>query len=349
MAPTPTSALLHSSTMVKAGVFLIIKLCPLLGANHAGLMAMFVGGLTFFFASCAAISQSDGKKVLAYSTISNLGLIVCCAGVGTYEAAWTAVMLVIFHAIAKSLMFLSVGTAEQQLGSRNIESFDGMFCSLPALSRCMVVGICGMFLAPFGMLISKWAAMKTVADAGNPVLLVILAFGSATTMFYWTKWLGKITAIVPGEQNKEEGIHGVQWLTLKTLAALTVLSCILFPFISELGVVPYLIGVYHKVGDVISRNNLLIMSLMGILLLILPYGLGNGRDHKKVVTNLAGENRGDNLTYRGVAGQTVSVTLRNMYLESWFGEQKMKRFGFGLSLFVLILEFALICGGAFHV
>lgn len=349
VAPTPTSALLHSSTMVKAGVFLIIKLCPLLGANHAGLMAMFVGGLTFFFASCAAISQSDGKKVLAYSTISNLGLIVCCAGVGTYEAAWTAVMLVIFHAIAKSLMFLSVGTAEQQLGSRNIESFDGMFCSLPALSRCMVVGICGMFLAPFGMLISKWAAMKTVADAGNPVLLVILAFGSATTMFYWTKWLGKITAIVPGEQNKEEGIHGVQWLTLKTLAALTVLSCILFPFISELGVVPYLIGVYHKVGDVISRNNLLIMSLMGILLLILPYGLGNGRDHKKVVTNLAGENRGDNLTYRGVAGQTVSVTLRNMYLESWFGEQKMKRFGFGLSLFVLILEFALICGGAFHV
>ena len=95
VAPTPTSALLHSSTMVKAGVFLVIKLCPLLGANHAGLMTMFVGGVTFLFASCAAISQSDGKKVLAYSTISNLGLIVCCAGIGSYEAAWTAIMIVV--------------------------------------------------------------------------------------------------------------------------------------------------------------------------------------------------------------------------------------------------------------
>ncbi|MBQ9256170.1 MAG: hypothetical protein IJ181_03510, partial [Acidaminococcaceae bacterium] len=121
VAPTPTSALLHSSTMVKAGVFLIIKLCPVLGGNHAGLMTMFIGGATFLFASCAAISQSDGKKVLAYSTISNLGLIVCCAGIGSYEAAWTAIMIVVFHAVAKSLMFLSVGTAEQQLGSRNIE------------------------------------------------------------------------------------------------------------------------------------------------------------------------------------------------------------------------------------
>lgn len=100
VAPTPTSALLHSSTMVKAGVFLIIKLAPILGNNHAGIMAMLVGGITFFFASCAAISQSDGKKVLAYSTISNLGLIVCCAGTGSYEAAWTAIMIVIFHAVA---------------------------------------------------------------------------------------------------------------------------------------------------------------------------------------------------------------------------------------------------------
>lgn len=91
-------------------------------------MAMFVGGITFFFASCAAISQSDGEKVLAYSTISNLGLIVCCAGIGSYEAgAWTAIMIVIFHAVAKSLLFLSVGTAEQQLGSRDIERFDGLF------------------------------------------------------------------------------------------------------------------------------------------------------------------------------------------------------------------------------
>lgn len=76
VAPTPTSALLHSSTMVKAGVFLIIRLAPLLGMNTAGIMVMTVGGLTFLLASFAAISQTNAKRVLAYSTVSNLGLSV---------------------------------------------------------------------------------------------------------------------------------------------------------------------------------------------------------------------------------------------------------------------------------
>ncbi len=349
VAPTPTSALLHSSTMVKAGVFLIIKLCPLLGANHAGIMTMFVGGATFLFASFAAISQSDGKKVLAYSTISNLGLIVCCAGIGSYEAAWAAVMLVIFHAVAKSLMFLSVGTAEQQLGSRDIESFDGMFCSLPGLALCMAIGICGMFLAPFGMLVSKWAAMKAVVDSGHSLLLLVLVFGSSTTLFYWTKWLGKITACIPSLENKESGIHGVQWLTLRTLGALVIITCVAFPLISCACVIPYLEATYHISADVIDRSNLLIMSLMAILLLILPLLYGKGRKKKLVVTNLAGENTGNNLSYRGVAGQTVTVSLRNWYMEKWFGESKVKLCGFILCGSCLLIEFAIIFGGAFHV
>ena len=349
VAPTPTSALLHSSTMVKAGVFLIIKLCPILGANHAGLMTMFVGGATFLFASCAAISQSDGKKVLAYSTISNLGLIVCCAGIGSYEAAWTAIMIIVFHAVAKSLMFLSVGTAEQQLESRNIENFDGMFCSMPRLSLCMIIGICGMFLAPFGMLISKWAAMKAFVDAGHPLLLLVLVFGSSTTLFYWTKWLGKITAFIPAKENLEEGIHGVQWIALRVLSALTIITCILFPGISQYGVIPYLEVTYQTNMDVIARSNLLIMSMMVILLVVLPLRFGKGRKQKQVVTNLAGENSGDNLSYRGAAGQTVPVTLRNWYMEKWFGEAKMKLCGFILCGSCLLIEFAIILGGAFHV
>ena len=349
VAPTPTSALLHSSTMVKAGVFLVIKLCPLLGANHAGLMTMFVGGVTFLFASCAAISQSDGKKVLAYSTISNLGLIVCCAGIGSYEAAWTAIMIVVFHAVSKSLMFLSVGTAEQQLGSRNIESFDGMFCSMPRLSLCMIIGISGMFLAPFGMLISKWAAMKAFVDSGHPLLLLILVFGSSTTLFYWTKWLGKITAYIPSQETRERGIHDVQWLALKALSACTIVVCILFPLISQFAVIPYLEATYQRTEDVIARSNLLIMSMMVILLVILPLRFGKGRKKERVVTNLAGENSGDDLSFRGSAGKTVPVSLRNWYLEEWFGENKMKLCGFTLCIFCLFIEFAIICGGAFHV
>lgn len=92
VAPTPTSALLHSSTMVKAGVFLLLKMSPLfynlsLMKNPLysipSIMVMLVGGITFLFCSFMAISQSNAKRVLAYSTIANLGLITACAGIGS--------------------------------------------------------------------------------------------------------------------------------------------------------------------------------------------------------------------------------------------------------------------------
>lgn len=132
VAPTPTSALLHSSTMVKAGVFLLIKISPCLGFTIPGFLVMTVGIATFLFCALAAISQSNAKRVLAYSTISNLGLIVACAGVGTDGAIWAAIFLLIFHAVAKSLLFLCVGTAEHHIGSRNIEDMDDLFERMPA-------------------------------------------------------------------------------------------------------------------------------------------------------------------------------------------------------------------------
>ena len=344
VAPTPTSALLHSSTMV----FLIIKLCPALGNNHAGTMAMFVGGITFFFASCAAISQSDGKKVLAYSTISNLGLIVCCAGIGSYEAAWTAIMIVIFHAVAKSLLFLSVGTAEQQLGSRDIERFDGLFNAMPHLCLCMVIGISGMFLAPFGMLISKWAAMKAFIDAGHPMLLLLLVFGSATTIFYWAKWLGKILSVMNGQERREQGITKGEWFTLKTLSWMTIIVCILFPLISSYGVLPYLRITYGFTRDVIAQSNLIIMSLMVVLLVILPSRYGKGQPKRKVGALLAGVNTGDDRNYLGAGDNIIPVELRNWYMEEWFGEKKMKLSGFALCMACIFIQFAIILGGVYR-
>jgi len=134
VAPTPTSALLHSSTMVKAGVYLIIRLAPLFAGNIVGVMVAVIGGLTFLLASFMAISQSDAKKVLAFSTIANLGLIVACGGIGTYESLWAGLFLIVFHAVAKSLLFLSVGTAENLLGSRDIEDMHGLIVKLPLVA-----------------------------------------------------------------------------------------------------------------------------------------------------------------------------------------------------------------------
>jgi ech hydrogenase subunit A len=110
VAPSPVSALLHSSTMVKAGVYIIIRLSPLLKDTQAGLFIALIGAVTFLFASLIAISERNLKRLLAYSTISTLGLIVVCAGIGTYQAVWTCMLLMIFHAVAKALLFLCAGT-----------------------------------------------------------------------------------------------------------------------------------------------------------------------------------------------------------------------------------------------
>lgn len=343
VAPTPCSALLHSSTMVKAGVFLLIKLAPVLSGNMAGLLTMMTGGVTFLFAAFAAISQSNGKKVLAYSTVSNLGLIVACAGIGTYESVWVAMMLIIFHAVAKSLMFLCVGTAEHHVGSRDIEDFDGLFSRMPQLAVCMSVGICGMFLAPFGMLVSKWAAMKAFVDAQQPLLLLVLVFGSAATFFFWTKWLGKITAIVAHRQNIEQDVRKDEWLVIKGLSVLTVLTCLLFPIISNNLVVPQLETVFHQGQvEIISRGNMYIMVFMVLVIVLLPI-LGFGKSNKKLVhVYMAGENIGNDLEFRGSLGKAVPISLRNWYMTQYFGEHRMLFIGSCINIIMIVLTFAVL-------
>ena len=140
VAPTPTSALLHSATMVKAGVYLLIRISPMMKGTLTGVLVTLIGGFTFFAASLMAIATSDGKRLLAHSTVSNLGLIVACAGVGLPESVWAGVMLIVFHAVSKSLMFLCVGAVENVTGSRNIEDMHGLIIKLPKLAIVMIIG-----------------------------------------------------------------------------------------------------------------------------------------------------------------------------------------------------------------
>lgn len=346
VAPTPTSALLHSSTMVKAGVFLIIKLAPCLGmGNFAGLMVMTVGGVTFLMASFAAISQSNGKKVLAYSTVANLGLIVACGGVGSAGAVWAGIMLIIFHAVTKSLLFLCVGTAEHNIGSRDIEDMDGLFGRMPRLAAFMMIGIAGMFLAPFGMLVSKWAAMTAFVDSSNILLVAIICFGSAATAFYWIKWLGKMSAIVANTENIQQNVHKEEWFVQGTLVGLTIVSILGFPVISTYMLVPYLEGIFGGLSNfALSSDNMIIMCIMVAVVLLL-FALFFGRTKKDIVPiYLAGANEGDDLRFRGAMDKPVSFSLRNWYMERYFGERKMNIIGCTVSAAVIIVGLGLMIG-----
>ena len=338
VAPSPVSALLHSSTMVKAGVYLIIRLAPILQGSLAGLLVALVGGVTFLLGSFIAVSQSNAKRVLAYSTIANLGLIVMCGGIGTYEAVWAGIMLIIFHAIAKCLLFLNVGVIEHRIHSRDIEDMSGLIISMPRISIMMQIGIAGMFLAPFGMLISKWAVLKALVDY-NPLLAVFVVFGSAATLFFWVKWMGKLLEVVKPLQDREKGISGTEMLPLYILASLTVGVCAFYPAISSRLIEPYVIDLYGRTTTM-AQGNIVIMSFMMGLIALFPLSFINyGKRVKVNDSYLSGDNADSSIKFYGAAGSIKDVQIKNYYLENYFGEAKLTENGIVLCSIFLVVMF----------
>lgn len=327
VAPTPVSAMLHSSTMVKAGVYLLMRLAPSLGGSPAGITVTMVGGVSFFAAALLAVSQYDAKRVLAYSTISNLGLIVACSGVGTAESLWAAIMLVVFHAIAKSLLFLSVGSTEYQLGSRNLEDMDGLYRISRQLAVLLMIGISGMFLAPFGMLISKWAAMKAFLDSDNAFIVLLVAFGSTVTLFYWTKWMGKLIARAHRSVSTSYVMRADEKVSLYTLAGLVIVVCLMHPLLSRYLIVPYIIDNIHiDFTSPIDATNSAIIIFMMCLVFVIPLALipiFRLWPAKQSLVYMAGENAGDDecLAAHGTELDGRRVELRNWYLSDIFGEK----------------------------
>ena len=336
VAPTPTSALLHSSTMVKAGVFLLVKLSPVMAVCQIpSYMVMIVGGFTFLACSLLAISQSNAKRVLAYSTIANLGLIAACAGVGSAEAVWAASFLILFHAIAKSLLFLCVGTAEHHIGSRNIEDMDLLFVRMPLLARFMLIGIMCMFIAPFGMLVGKWATLVTFIDSQCFVLIFLLVFGSAATFMFWAKWFGKLSGIasLPKDQqgiNLEKQIHISEWCALGVMMALILICCALVPMISVAVVEPYLFdvyGIYGMYAQSIDNTSLWIMSILTVVVfIVILVATSRKQKTRRVSVYMAGISiNNPGRTFRNSMTGESAATAKNWYLESYFGEGKLQK------------------------
>jgi ech hydrogenase subunit A len=326
VAPTPVSALLHSSTMVKAGVYLVLRMAPIVTGTTVGLLVALVGGVTFLIASLAAITTSDAKRVLAHSTIANLGLIVLCGGIGTYSAVWAGVLLIIFHALAKCLLFLCVGVVEHRLHSRDIEAMSGLVIQWPRLAVMMQIGMAGMFLAPFGMLISKWAVLKAVVDA-SPPLSVLVAFGSAATLFFWVKWMGKLIQVIEPDQHLPQALAPGEAITLYGLSAATFSACLFFPWLSSLLIEPYVVQVYGRSASM-GQGNVLLMMLMMAMVLLFPLSFLNyGRGVRVTNAYLGGANAQSSVRFVGSAEQVQEVAIGNYYLRGFINEPWLSRWG----------------------
>ncbi len=336
VAPTPVSALLHSSTMVNAGVYLALRMSPVLQGTAAGILVALTGGLTFLITSFTAITAHDAKKVLAYSTIANLGLIILCAGIGTHEAVWAGLLLIVFHAIAKGLLFLCVGVIEHKIHSRNIDDMTGLILKMPRISVMLQIGMAGMFLAPFGMLISKYAVLRAVLDS-MPLLAIVICFGSAATLFFWIKWMGCLLVVTKTHENVEKQIGFGKWTALYALSVLTFATCMLFPLLSRYLVVPYVKAQYHLAQfSVMSEGNIILMIIMLALISLFPLSFLNyGRNVKVADPYLGGANTENGVQFIGSVRDTRDMEMQNYYLSALLPEAKLMKAGVILSCLIL--------------
>lgn len=149
-APTPVSAYLHSATMVKAGVFMIARLdFGFSSGEFWGLALMSVGGITMLTGAVYAYLQSDLKRILAYTTVSALGLLVFSIGMGSAVAIQGAMMFLLAHALYKGALFMAAGSVDHGTGSRDIDTLPGLWRKMPITGIATLMAALSMAGIPF--------------------------------------------------------------------------------------------------------------------------------------------------------------------------------------------------------
>lgn len=170
-APTPVSAYLHSATMVKAGVYLLARLHPVLGQTFWWTWCLAtLGGVTMVLAAWLAFHRSDLKQILAYSTISVLGMLVMLLGLGIETALTAAVLLLVAHALYKGALFLVAGAIDHETGSRDVLSLSGLRWKMPITTCAAALAALSMagFLPAVGFL-----AKETFYEAAQEVTVAM--------------------------------------------------------------------------------------------------------------------------------------------------------------------------------
>jgi multicomponent K+:H+ antiporter subunit A len=281
-APTPVSAYLHSATMVKAGLFMMMRLYPILGGTllFEGVVAS-IGLATMVFAAFVAIFKHDMKGLLAYSTVSHLGLITFMIGLSTPLSMVVAVFHILNHAAFKAALFMSAGIVDHEAHTRDLRKLGGLMALMPVMGTLVLVAAAAMAgIAPLNGFISKEMMLDEALHAGNRMwgsfgwLVPVLATaGGLFSAAYSIRLVHD--AFFNGAPRDLDGVHPHEppW-GMKTPVVLLVAVCIavgLMPFIAEplvrvasaaaLGVPPpeFHLALWHGV------NAPLLMSLFGLL------------------------------------------------------------------------------------
>lgn len=196
-APTPVSAYLHAAAMVKAGIYLLARLAPeFADAGPWKPIVIGLGVFTMLLGGVQALRETDLKRVLAFGTVSQLGLLTVVVGYGTRDAALAGLALVLGHALFKSALFLVVGVIDRQLSTRDISELSGVARQAPVITTVSVISVASMVGLPptLGFVAKEGALTAFIHEAGGGafwawVALIGVAVGSALTMAYGVRFI----------------------------------------------------------------------------------------------------------------------------------------------------------------
>ena len=219
--PTPVSALIHAATMVAAGVFLVARMLPLfLHAPDVLLFVAVIGLFTFAFAGTLALVMTDLKRVLAYSTVSHLGLMMLALGAGGFGAA---LFHLVAHGLAKALLFLGAGSVTHGTGKTDIWEMGGLWRRMPVTAVTFVIGAAALAgIPPLGGFFSKEEVFSSVLDGLGPVYLAVALAAALLSALY----MARVTVVVFFGPPKADNAHPHEspLLMVGPLAALGLLA-----------------------------------------------------------------------------------------------------------------------------
>lgn len=256
-APTPISAYLHSATMVKAGIYLVARFTPIFGGEATWFwLVTGIGLITLFWGAFSAIRQTDLKALLAYSTISQLGLIMSLLGIASAslhmdvplskmlytQAAFAALFHLINHSTFKGALFMVVGIVDFKVGTRDIRRLGGLMSFMPVSFTIALIGSFSMAgLPPFNGFLSKEMFFTAAINISKLDIFSLDKFGTLIPVIAWTAsvltfvycmiivfktFLGKHQAVTV-EKHAEEAPFGM--LIAPIILAVLVIGIFLFP------------------------------------------------------------------------------------------------------------------------
>jgi len=231
--PTPVSALIHAATMVKAGIYLVARMIltvipfeafpPTLLAEWYMVIAL-VAGFTALFAASMGLVSPDIKRVIAYSTISQLALMLAALGMASETGWFGGTFHILSHSIFKALLFLASGAVIHAIHTNNLDEMGGLRRYMPITFWTSLIGVLSLAgLPPLSGFWSKDVIIESTLEAGNILIYLLVVSTSVLTFIYGLRWLYKVFLAPPSHHHHE--VHEaprIMTIPLIILAALSV-------------------------------------------------------------------------------------------------------------------------------